>query len=370
MPDQGLLIVCIVAMVALFLLVQIFLSLRPNIVWGLFMPVFFLLVWLYVAFDMSFLSFIPLKIELNQVGRSLFISVGAGGVIASLVVMVLCRIWRQKRSQRKAQEREERRLERQQRLAAEAARGEALHLDAAVAAEGQRIEQTQRQGRSESQHQSPPKAKRKRRGQVASPQHHQATADQSDVDLEQTLVYSGSGQRDAAAAGNDVAVAVQEQAEEAAAPQDYHDDSAANVQNRSAGGAEKSGDVASPTVTTDDARHQLADSWHAGVTKAAAVCVAGTHKIVELCRSGASSVKSSLHGWKQSLAKEDAAQPESTGVAPADEPTTPDGVQPAGMAEDEGTAASIEEHQSSPPDKEHRPMTTDEIDDEHDEQNQ
>ena len=79
MLDQGIIILCIIAMVIVFLLVQLFLSSRSSFIWGLFMPAFLLMMGLYVALDMDFLSFLPIQIQLNQTGHNLYIIIGIGG---------------------------------------------------------------------------------------------------------------------------------------------------------------------------------------------------------------------------------------------------------------------------------------------------
>ena len=167
MPDQGLIVLCFIAMIALLFLVQLFLSLRSSFVWGLFMPAFFLMLWLYVALNMSFLSFLPFEITLNQVGRNLFITTGICGVLASLAILVCCRIWRKKRAIRKAQEREERRLERQQRLAAEAAlRDEEGGLNPSAAVmQQQRVEQARQLADIASERQAEQQAEKRSRKQ-------------------------------------------------------------------------------------------------------------------------------------------------------------------------------------------------------------
>lgn len=167
MPDQGLIVLCFIAMIALLFLVQLFLSLRSSFVWGLFMPAFFLMLWLYVALNMSFLSFLPFEITLNQVGRNLFITTGISGVLASLAILVYCRIWRKKHAIRKAQEREERRLERQQRLAAEAAlRDEEGGLNPSAAAmQQQRVEQARQLADIASERQAEQQAEKRSRKQ-------------------------------------------------------------------------------------------------------------------------------------------------------------------------------------------------------------
>lgn len=109
-------------LIMLFLLVQMFLSMRPSFVWGLFIPFFFLLLWIYVA---SHLSYLPIVGDLNDIGGALFLSIGNIGFFTTCFVLVYCRIGMVLWQQRKASAREARILAKQQRLAAEAAiRGE------------------------------------------------------------------------------------------------------------------------------------------------------------------------------------------------------------------------------------------------------
>jgi len=118
MPGLGIVILGAFILIVLVLLVQVYFSSRPSFIWGLLMPFIFLLIGLYVIFDLHLL---PIDITPNDTGRALFICIGLVGMLITAIVLVLSRMGLKYREKRKAQNREQRVLARQQKLAAEAA---------------------------------------------------------------------------------------------------------------------------------------------------------------------------------------------------------------------------------------------------------
>ena len=91
------------------------------------------------------LSFLPIKIQLNQIGHNLYIIIGIGGMLVSFGYFSGLPHLEEKRALRKEQEREARRLEHQQRLAAEAAWRADGMISSHVLTDQQRVEEARRQ---------------------------------------------------------------------------------------------------------------------------------------------------------------------------------------------------------------------------------
>ena len=290
MLDQGIIILCIIAMVIVFLLVQLFLSSRSSFIWGLFMPAFLLMMGLYVALDMDFLSFLPIKIQLNQIGHNLYIIIGIGGMLVSL---------------RKEQEREARRLEHQQRLAAEAAWRADGMISSHVLTDQQRVEEARRQADLASAQREKELAEQRARKQQARSQHHQ-TVDAQKHDLEQTLIYPRTADIEEK---NDLAFEAKEHNDasfQAARPQEENTEQlgafntsavttstqeniAANDQN-DAGAANT---VATKPVAADIAR-RLSAGCQNGAKKVAAALKTTGQQIAVLFRRGANGIQTTL----------------------------------------------------------------------------
>lgn len=305
MLDQGIIILCIIAMVIVFLLVQLFLSSRSSFIWGLFMPAFLLMMGLYVALDMDFLSFLPIKIQLNQIGHNLYIIIGIGGMLVSLAILVACRIWKKKRALRKEQEREARRLEHQHRLAAEAAWRADGMISSHVLTDQQRVEEARRQADLASAQREKELAEQRARKQQARSQHHQ-TVDAQKHDLEQTLIYPRTADIEEK---NDLAFEAKEHDDanfQAARPQEANTEQleafntsavttstqeniAANDQN-DAGAANT---VATKPVAADIAR-RLSAGCQNGAKKVAAALKTTGQQIAVLCRRGANGIQTTL----------------------------------------------------------------------------
>ncbi|MBR5429845.1 MAG: hypothetical protein IK116_04880 [Firmicutes bacterium] len=90
--------------IAVFLLLQLFMSLRPWFIWGLVLPLLFGAAWYCVAKQPLFISelgFTPDAVEIMSHYCKL-------GIIASLGVLVVCRLLRFLRKRIKAKKREQR----------------------------------------------------------------------------------------------------------------------------------------------------------------------------------------------------------------------------------------------------------------------
>lgn len=99
-------------LVVIFVLLQIFLSLRPFFVWGLITPLIFGFVWFYFGAGSGVIPIVDL--ELNQAAMDFYVQIGRLGVLVGLAILVLCRLallarrsyLRKRREQRLALKRE------------------------------------------------------------------------------------------------------------------------------------------------------------------------------------------------------------------------------------------------------------------------
>ncbi len=105
--------------VALFVLVQWFLSLRPWFIWGLVMPLMFGGLWLVVLNPPEFL---PSELgDILLLGSEAYILIAKAGIIVSLAIFLICRLVMLIRAQNKARRRRRRAEEKRQRQMREAA---------------------------------------------------------------------------------------------------------------------------------------------------------------------------------------------------------------------------------------------------------
>lgn len=99
------------AVIAVFLLLQWFMSVRPWFIWGLVLPGLFAAAWYCVAKQPLFfdeLGFTPAAVELMSYYCKL-------GIIVSLALFAVCRVFRLLRRRHKKKKREQRLEEKRQR---------------------------------------------------------------------------------------------------------------------------------------------------------------------------------------------------------------------------------------------------------------
>ena len=90
MPEMEQLIqIGVIVLIGLFVLAQLFLSLRPGFIWGLFMPVLFGAFWFLLI---QRPDLIPFELGLNQMALDLFNRVGLAGIGFSLLLFIICRL--------------------------------------------------------------------------------------------------------------------------------------------------------------------------------------------------------------------------------------------------------------------------------------
>lgn len=116
MPEMEQLIVFgVYALIGLFVLVQLFLALRPGFIWGLLMPLMFALFWLAMVMQPAFL---PFEFNLNATAIGLYDRIGLLGALFSLLIFALCRLGkllrRKSRERRRLARVEEKQRRRQQ----------------------------------------------------------------------------------------------------------------------------------------------------------------------------------------------------------------------------------------------------------------
>ena len=102
--DPSLIKIGAYAVIAVFLLLQWFLSVRPWFIWGLVLPIMFAAAWYCVVKQPLFfdeLGFTPDSVEMMSHFCKL-------GVLASLAVFMVCRIFRLIRRMHKKRQREQR----------------------------------------------------------------------------------------------------------------------------------------------------------------------------------------------------------------------------------------------------------------------
>lgn len=100
------------AVIAIFLLLQWFMSVRPWFIWGLILPLLFGAAWFCVVAQPLFfadMGFTPESVETMSHYCKL-------GIIASLALFAVCRIFRLLRRRHKEKKREQRLEEKQERL--------------------------------------------------------------------------------------------------------------------------------------------------------------------------------------------------------------------------------------------------------------
>ena len=114
--DENYIRIAAYGVIALFFLLQWFMSVRPWFIWGLILPLLFGGAWYCVAAQPLFfadLGFTPDAVEVMSYYCKL-------GIIASLALFLICRFLRFLRRRHKAKKREQRLEEKRQRQAEEA----------------------------------------------------------------------------------------------------------------------------------------------------------------------------------------------------------------------------------------------------------
>lgn len=118
MPSLGIIILAGLTVALMLVLVQIYLSWRPSLVWGLFLPAVFLLFLLFFALAPAALTS---GFVLNEAGKNTFVALCEIGFLTSALILAFTRIGKERWQQRRERERQERIEAKRQRLAAEKA---------------------------------------------------------------------------------------------------------------------------------------------------------------------------------------------------------------------------------------------------------
>ena len=87
--DEHMIKIILTVVVAVFLLLQWFLSTRPWFIWGLALPLMFGGIWYLMA---NPLSFLPFESLFGEEAIAYFIRVSRTGVLLSVPLFVLCRV--------------------------------------------------------------------------------------------------------------------------------------------------------------------------------------------------------------------------------------------------------------------------------------
>jgi hypothetical protein len=118
MPSLGIVILAGLTVVVSLVLVQIYLSWRPSLVWGLFLPAVFFLLLVFFALAPAALTN---GLVLTETGNNMFLALMEVGLLTTALILAFTRIGKERLLLRKEQERQQRLEAKRFRLAAEAA---------------------------------------------------------------------------------------------------------------------------------------------------------------------------------------------------------------------------------------------------------